>query len=168
MSQKIFLTGRPGIGKTTVIRKVVKQVKERNISLSGFYTQEIRENKRRAGFKIKGLNGYEGILAHVNLNTKYRVGKYSVKLEDIEECIEKLKETESDILVIDEIGKMELYSEKFKTWIENLLNSDKKVIGVIQKRISQKFKAKYNLDLMRVTEKNRNSLPNKIVKLLSF
>lgn len=168
MSKKIFLTGRPGIGKTTVVKKVIERLKDKLIEVEGFYTQEIRKKGKRVGFEIKGLNGFEGILAHVDLNTKYRVGKYNVKLKDLEKCIKRIEKSSPDLYVIDELGKMELYSKKFKKFIDRLLNSEKRVLAVVQKRVIDRYKNREDVEIVEVNHENRDELPIKILNLLKF
>jgi len=112
---KILLTGGPGIGKTTIIKKWISEIYK---EAGGFYTEEIREKGKRIGFKIKTINGKEGILSKIG-SGKHNVGKYTVNIDIFEEIGVKaledaLKNKEVKYIVIDEIGKMELFSEKFK------------------------------------------------------
>lgn len=131
MPKHILLTGKPRTGKTTLLKRIIQDLK----SCGGFYTQEIRKNNQRVGFKIKTLDGKEGVLASKGKQSRFRVGKYGINLKDLEEigvkAIEKaLKEKE--IVVIDEIAKMELFSQQFKDAVLKTLDSDKRLIGVIQ------------------------------------
>ncbi len=129
--KNLFITGKPGCGKTTLIKEILKKLKSK---VSGFYTEEIKEKGKRIGFKIKTLDKKEGILAHINLKSKYQLGKYKVNLKDLEEigvlAIERAIK-EKKIVLIDEIGKMELFSEKFKSAVLKALNSENKVLGTI-------------------------------------
>lgn len=131
MIKNIFITGKPGCGKTTLIKEIAKGLKSK---ISGFYTEEIRENGKRVGFKIRTLDEKEGVLARVNFESEFQVGKYKVNLKDLEEIgitsIEKAIE-EGKIILIDEIGKMELFSEKFKEIVLKALNSKNKILGTI-------------------------------------
>ena len=106
MIKNIFITGKPGCGKTTLIKEISKELKPK---IFGFYTEEIREKEKRVGFKIKTLDKKEGILAHIKFKSKYQVGKYKVNLKDLEEigvsALEKAIK-EKKIVLIDEIGKM--------------------------------------------------------------
>ncbi|MDZ7262785.1 MAG: NTPase [candidate division KSB1 bacterium] len=127
----ILLTGKPGVGKTTLIQRILRISK---LKPGGFYTQEIRERNARVGFEIITLSGQRGILSHINVKSPYRVGKYRVHLEDLDrvavvEIWRALREEE--LVVIDEIGKMELFSEKFKQAVLAALNSEKPVLGTI-------------------------------------
>ena len=131
MIKNIFVTGKPGCGKTTLIIDVLKDL---DLDAGGFYTEEIREEGKRVGFKIKTLNKKEGVLAHIKFKSKYQVGKYKVNLKDLEEigvsALEKAVK-EKKVVLIDEIGKMELFSEKFKRVVLKALNSENKVLGTI-------------------------------------
>jgi len=129
--KNIFITGKPGCGKTTLIKEILKKLKSK---ISGFYTEEIREKGERIGFKIKTLDKKEGILAHINLKSRYQLGKYKVNLKDLEEIgVLAIKRAikEKKIVLIDEIGKMELFSEKFKSAVLKALNSENKVLAAI-------------------------------------
>ena len=108
---KILITGRPGIGKTTLIKKVFNFLSEnfKNLKINGFITEEIREKGKRTGFKIIFLNqNKEFVFASIYFKTNFKIGKYSVKVKEFENEIEKLIliNKDSDLLLIDEIGPM--------------------------------------------------------------
>ncbi|BFI73273.1 nucleoside-triphosphatase THEP1 [Nanoarchaeota archaeon] len=121
---KIFITGKPGVGKTTLIKKIYSNFPEK---FFGFYTEEIRENKERIGFKIITTWGEELLLASKNIRTDYRVKNYFVIKENIDIVSEKILENINinKVILIDEIGKMELYSEKFKELVNIIINDEK-------------------------------------------
>ncbi len=131
----LLLTGPPSVGKTTVLMKVVKALKERGISVGGMISREVREGGRRVGFEILDLSsGRRGWLAHVNQKNGPQVGKYRVNIEDlnsigaqaITEAVEKC-----EAIAIDEIGPMELFSERFKGAVRKALESHKLVLAVV-------------------------------------
>lgn len=161
-TSKILITGAPGIGKTTIIKKIIDNLQKKGCAVDGFYTQEIREQGKRTGFKIIGLRNFEGMLAHVNFKTKHRVGKYFVKVDDLEECIDNIANPE--VLIIDEIGKMELFSEKFKRFIEKILDEDRIVIATVGEKFVRRFGK--NTELIRVTLNNRDSIPEIVLNKL--
>jgi len=105
VKRKVLLTGRPGCGKTTLVRRVVKEVAQ---SAGGFYTEEIRKHRERVGFKIVTLDGKEGMFAHVNFKTQQRLGKYGLDLSLLEtigiEAVRKAVRAR-ELTVIDEIGR---------------------------------------------------------------
>ncbi len=132
--KNFFITGRPGIGKTTMIKRLIKDLK---LDAGGFYTEEIREQGIRKGFRIRSISGEEGIFAHVNIETPYRVSKYGIDIQilntigvkAIDDAIEK-----NTVVIIDEIGRMEIFSPDFQKAVVRALNSKKPVLGVIQQR----------------------------------
>lgn len=152
----LLVTGRPGIGKTTLIAKVIQDYSKVN----GFFTREIKENKRRVGFAIETIDGKKGVLAHVGIKSPFRVSKYKVNLEDIETiCVPSLTK-EGDLVIIDEIGKMELFSEKFKQKVVEVLDAGN-VIATIMERphpFTDRIKRRKDVKIFTVTEENRDEL----------
>lgn len=169
MIKNIFITGKPGCGKTTLIIEIIKEL---NLNAGGFYTQEIREGGVRRGFKIVTLDGQEGILAHVSITSPHRVSKYKVNVKDLEEIgvksiLDSLRENQ--IIVIDEIGKMELFSEKFKKAVFTALNSKNKVLGTIalsSDRFCNEIKKRSDTKIIYLTRENKKEIKKQVIKLL--
>lgn len=133
MVKNILITGRPGSGKSTLIQILIDNFKDRKIS--GIVTPEIRKQNKRYGFKIINIaTGEEEIMASVDINSGKRVSKYQVDVDAIDRFLKKLEDglNEADIIFVDEIGKMELYSQRFKDTVERILDSNKTVIATIQ------------------------------------
>lgn len=167
----ILLTGIPGIGKTTIIEKVLSVCE---LNAGGFYTKEIRNKGIRKGFKIIDLQTRrEGILAHVDIESPFRVGKYGVDPGCFEEIgVKALKEAllERELIVIDEIGKMELFSRPFQEKVMQCLSSSKKVLGSIKEKgnpFVDSIKKREDVTIITVDESNRDFIPEKIINLLS-
>jgi len=169
--KNVLLTGKPGCGKTTVIKEILKKLK--GVKVAGFTTSEIRKSGERKGFKITSLDGEEAIMADINIKSSNRVGKYKVDVDAVENiganALIKGKGN-ADLIVIDEIGKMELFSELFKLSVLDALDSPKKVLGTITKaenKFVEDIKDRDDVLIIEVTRENRNILPDEIVKLLA-
>lgn len=167
--KNILLTGQPGVGKTTLIMKILEEL---SLKAKGFFTEEIREKGVRKGFKIRTLDGQEGILAHVDSTSPKRVGKYGVNVEEFEHigvrALEEALEQESPV-VIDEIGKMELYSERFREILLKVLDRSPLVIATIgQQRDSfiEQVRSRADVAVLVVTPENRESLVDKVKELV--
>ncbi|MEM2960078.1 MAG: NTPase [Candidatus Bathyarchaeia archaeon] len=165
--QHIFLTGPPRIGKTTVVLKVIDDLKRKGIKVGGMVSREILESGIRTGFKIVDLDsGFEGILAHVKQKNGPQLGKYKVCLEDLENvgarAILNACET-ADLIVVDEVGPMELYSEGFKNAVLRALNGGKILLGTIHYRARASFtemiRSREDVEIIEVTYENRGRLP---------
>ena len=167
---KILLTGLPGCGKTTAIMQILEKLKDKKIV--GFYTQEIREGNTRKGFCFNRLDGYTGILAHTNIKTPYRVGKYSVNLEEFEKLIVPIlnaEETDAEIFIIDEIGKMECISGKFISAVRRLFDSDRTIITTIAQKgggFISEIKKHPAARLFNLTIQNQDKVVNEIIKVI--
>jgi nucleoside-triphosphatase len=158
----ILITGKPGIGKTTLIQKVVQSCD----NVAGFYTKEIRKNGRRVGFAIVTMDGKSGVLAHADIDSPFRVSKYKVNIPDIENICVPSIDFNADIIVIDEIGKMELYSESFKDIVLKALDT-KNVVATIMERshpFCNTIKKRKDTTVYTVTKENRDNLVNTVKK----
>ncbi len=137
MNKKILITGPPRCGKSTLISKLIEYfIKEKNYIIYGFLTPEVRKGQERLGFDIVDINTKKSYqLARVgNIKSKYHVGKYKVFIEEFDKYLENLVDIEQkkiNLIIIDEIGKMELYSEKFQMLIKKLFLSKKSIIATI-------------------------------------
>ena len=131
MKRVCLLTGRPGTGKTSLIKQAVAGMRGK---AGGFYTEEIRGGGIREGFRLVTLDGQDATLAHVNIHSPYRVSKYGVDIDSLDRVgVPALHQAAQhcDLVVIDEIGKMELFSADFRETVLQIIDSGKRVLGTI-------------------------------------
>lgn len=170
-SAKILLTGLPGCGKTTSIMKIVADLNCK--SVAGFYTEEIRENKTRKGFRWRRLDGTDWILAHVDIKSRFKVGKYGVDVAGFDKNVVPILDTEqkdAELFVIDEIGKMECLSMKFIAAVRELFASDKFVLATVARRGSGficEVKNYPGVQLFHLTYENQKETVGEVLKILS-
>ncbi len=155
--KNILITGLPGAGKSTLIKKLSEIFKEFNPT--GFYTSEIKENSVITGFEIISLYGDSRTLAHVNLKSKQIVGKYKVDVKGFDHFLENIfsKEKKTGLYIFDEIGKMECKSKKFSKIIIGLFNSEKPVIASISDKgtgLINEIKKRDDIKLFEITPHN--------------
>jgi nucleoside-triphosphatase len=164
--KNILVTGLPGIGKTTLIKDLSSELTR--YRPSGFYTEELREGGVRKGFELVSLDGDRMILSHQDIVTAYRVGKYKVDVAGFEELLAKVRffEPAVGLIIIDEIGKMECLSNKFKEIMEQILDSEKIVVATIALKAGGFIgdsKKRDDVKLFEITKDNRNSLLFEII-----
>ena len=169
MKRICVLTGSPGAGKTTIVREALTKTK---IKAGGFYTEEIRANGLRQGFKIITLDGQNARLAYIGILSPYRVGKYGVDADSLDDigvpAIYKAME-EDDLIVVDEIGKMELFSSQFREAVSKAMDSDKKVLATIMLNsypFADEIKARPEVQVISVTRDTQNQVLDDVIKWL--
>jgi len=171
MKQVYLLTGRPGTGKTSLIRQVVTGIKSK---AGGFYTEEIRSQGVRQGFRLVTLDGQSAILAHVGIHSPYRVSKYGVDIDSLDRVgVSALRRAvkECDLVVIDEIGKMELFSDNFKEIVLQIIDSGKRVLGTIMlspNPWADRIKCQPQVNLIEVTRDNHPQILEELRRWLDI
>jgi len=168
MKRVLLLTGSPRVGKTTVLTKVVNILKEKGYSVGGMISREVREGGVRVGFEILDLTSDKrGWLAHIKQKTGPKVGKYHVNIEDLEsigaEAINNALEI-CDVVAIDEVGPMELFSEKFKDTTHRAMESNKLVIAVVHRKAVTYARNMEETVIYTVSTENRNELSTVIAE----
>jgi nucleoside-triphosphatase len=165
VGQRVLLTGRPGCGKTTLIKRVLEELPQ---CFGGFYTEEIRDYGSRVGFKVVALEGGEVVFAHVDFTTPERVGKYGLDLSALEavgvNAIREAVQAER-LIVIDEIGPMEIRSVVFREAVNDALDSELPVLATIFLRslpFTDAIKSRPDVVLIDVRPDNRERLVSQL------
>ena len=162
--KNIFLTGAPSSGKTTVIKKIIESLEH---PANGFYTEEERVDGKRIGFLMKALDGRMGYLAHQDIKSDFHIRRYGVSIENIENiAVPSITPVKNNIIILDEIGKMECFSMAFKQATVNALDASNIVVGTITfggDDFIREVKKREDMEINEVTEDNRDLLPNVIL-----
>ena len=165
----LLLTSSLGIGKTTILRKVVASLP--TTKLRGFLTDEIRRDKERAGFRLAPFEGDGAVLAHVDSTSPQRVGRYGVEVAALERVVEStLIPADSEALfIVDEIGKMECFSQRFVEAVPALLDSRQLLVATVARKGSgfiEAVKERADIELWEVTRKNRVGMASEVLSWL--
>jgi len=157
--KNIMITGAPGAGKTTIIKRLCVIFKEFNPV--GFITSEIIEDENRVGFEVANLFGDSRVFAHTKLKSKVSVGKYKVDIRTFDDFLDKTfsREKKTGLYIIDEIGKVECASKKFLKLIPELLDSNKPVIAAVADKgtgFIHDIKKREDVILLEITDQNRD------------
>jgi nucleoside-triphosphatase len=168
--KNIMISGMPGVGKTSLLKAILSQLP---LSAGGFVSEEIREGGERVGFSLKSLDGREGILAHKNLPTPHRFGKYYINLDDLEKiAVQSIEEAISnkELIVIDEIGKMELFSPLFRQTVIRALDCPKPLLATLHRGndpFLNSIRKREDTIVFWLTPKNKEEISAEILSLLS-
>ena len=171
---KVGITGLPGAGKTQALLKVIEMLEHEGSTVGGMITEPIREKNSRVGFEVTDwMSKSKGCLAHMQIESKVHVGRYGVDLRMLEEVgVKAINDAVggADIVVIDEVGKMEVESPGFISAVKGALDSSKPLVLTLHKKsrnpLLQDIRRRDDIRILEVTPINRNLLPYKIVKLL--
>lgn len=171
MSVRIFLTGAPGCGKSTVVQNVLARLRVRGVRVAGVLTPETRRAGAagREGFEIIDIaSGTKGVMASVGVSSPYRVSKYGVDVAAIDKIVAASESSisEADAVIIDEIGKMEFFSEKFRMMLEKVLASKKPLLATLHRAMVKDFERRG--EVIQVTAENREKLPAEILERLKI
>ena len=156
---KILLTGSPHVGKSTLLRQLVQSIEH----TQGFMTTEILQNNRRCGFELLSSDGRRIPFAHEQSASTTRVSRYGVDVDVLDTLVDSLSNIETGaLLYIDEIGQMQLHSEKFKELTKRFIAADNSFIGTISSVFHNDFTegvlANPSVEVIEVTIQNRNQL----------
>mgnify|MGYP001614974261 FL=1 len=171
---KIGITGLPGAGKTQALLKVIEMLEADGLKVGGMVTEPILKRGRREGFHVMDWATKERrVFASKDIVSKVMVGWYGVDvgaLDDVGVRALKHATANCDVIVIDEVGKMEVESEGFVAAVKEALDADKPLLLTLHKKsrnpLLQDIRRRDDVRILEVTQVNRNLLPYKIVKLL--
>ena len=166
---RLLIEGRPGSGKTTAAGRLAYLLGERDVAVQGLVTGELREKGTRVGFTVSSFGGEEATLAHVDLPGPPRVSKYGVDLDAFERVALPALESPpaGAVVIIDELGKMELASERFSRTVLQLLDAPVTVVATVQASrhpFTDELKSRPRIELIKLTRANRDELPTELVE----
>ena len=163
----MFLTGLPGVGKSTVVRQVAEKMKLNGVKVGGMTTGDLRSGSARVGFEIRDLlSGEVGTLAHVNESSGPRIARYRVKSVDLDRIgagavLSAIED--ADVIVIDGVGPMELTSKRFRDAVQAALDCGKHVLGTVHRNaqdpLVRRIRSEPGMEVIEVTHENRDALP---------
>ncbi|TVL91153.1 hypothetical protein CD790_17860 [Streptomyces sp. SAJ15] len=173
MPTRILLEGRPGVGKTTAVRRLASLLRTR--TPVGFTTEEIREGTARVGFALETLDGRRAVLAHVTFPGPPRVGRYGVDpgvMDDLAlSALARLSRNPApgDLALVDELGRMELCSSAFREAVRELFTAGIDVVATVHAHhdpFTDALKRRAGVEVVQVTARNRDALPGELAARL--
>ncbi len=174
MRSKILITGPPRSGKSTLISKIIEYYSKKNYVIYGFLTPEVRMGGKRVGFDFEDIySGKRNKLARAgNYKTQFKLGRYSIFIKEFDQMISKLEEVEIqkiDILIIDEIGKMEFFSKKFQEFIKKQFQLDLPIVATVGQKLQHPIKnfilKLSKVNLFNLNRQNQQRVFQKIISL---
>jgi len=173
---KIGITGMPNVGKTSTLKKIIKSLEDHGYVVQGMITEPFIKKKKHLGFyAMNWLSKEKEVFAHIDFDQRETVGKYGIDIEALDKiCVPAIEDAitneDVNIIIIDEIGKMEMLSEKFCEMVIEALDSDKPIIVTLHKKsrtpLLQDVRRRDDIRILEVTPVNRNLLPYKIEKIM--
>jgi nucleoside-triphosphatase len=168
---RLLVEGRPGSGKTTAVIRLVELLRREGVSVSGFVTREVRERGRRVGFALETLDGQRGQLARIGVHGDQRVGRYGVLHDDLKRVAIPALRGPADVVVVDELGKMELGCAAFRDAVTALLDRPVAVVATVHTRpdpFTDELKHRPSVEVVRLTPSNRDDVPSMIAPTLGL
>jgi nucleoside-triphosphatase len=169
---RILLTGSPGSGKTTLVRRLTADLQSNGVHVSGFTTRELRDGAQRVGFTVEEIGGPAAVMAHIKLAGGPRVGRYGVDVAAFERialpAIDRATHAPG-VAVIDELGPMELFSDKFVQAVSRLFNTEVPVVATVHRRahpVTDELKRRLGAEPLTITRDNQDALLAQIISRL--
>ena len=172
----VLVTGPPGVGKTTLIQQIHDQYRNKGINVAGITTREVREGDKRIGFKITNISsGAEGWLARAGDGPGPRVGKYKVVTKYLDSigvvALKQAIDQPNDLVLIDEIGPMEMTSRAFREALADLLSKRGEVVATVKYGSHYPELARVpavNLVSFEISRENREEVYEKITAIVDY
>jgi len=168
MSQNIFIAGIPRSGKSTLLERVLDSL---DVDKKGLITKEVREDGQRTGFEIVTSTGEKRVLASVYIESPIQVSRYFVDVPGFEGLLPTLFNFNDELLYIDEVGQMELYSDKFQDLVRRYLNSQNSFLGTLSRvyehPLIDEIRRRNDITIFDLTPENREETFRKIQALVS-
>ena len=162
MGNVVLISGEPRVGKPTLLKKIVQMIGESNCI--GFYTEEVRNDFDRIGFDCVSLEGKRQRIADVDFKSDVRIGRYGIDVKAFEDfSLQTISDysNKNKIIIIDEIGPIQLLSTKFKQQIDDILISANCVIGTIfydKHPDTDEIKRLPGVKIYSITSENRDTI----------
>jgi len=171
---KIGITGLPNSGKTQLLMKIIEMLEAEDKVVGGMITEAIIFRNRKVGFYVVDwLTKKKRKFAHENIESLVHVEEYGVDMRALDAVgVKAIKNAikDADVIIIDEVGKMEVESQGFVDAVNEAMDCDKPLIMTLHKKsrnpLLQDIRRRDDLRILEVTPVNRNLLPYKILNLM--
>lgn len=173
-SLKIGISGPLGMQKSETIKSIIEMLDEEDISVGGMLTEPIMEDNRQVGFQVMDWQTKEkAVFAHLDLDSPVEVKGYGVDLDSLDEVgVKAIKNAANnqDVVLIDEIGNMQVESEEFFETVKKILEIERPLIITFEKKsrntLLQDLRGRDDVRMLELTDVNKDLLPYKVVDLL--
>lgn len=168
----LLVTGAPGVGKTTALRRVAARLED--LRVEGFFTEEVRDGSGdRVGFRARSFDADDPsaeaggrVIASVDFDGTPRVGKYGVDVPAVDEVSERhLDPGDGDVVIVDEIGKMECHSDRFVARMRELLEGETPTVAAVSRSgdgLIREVKESDRTETWEITRENRDRMPGRV------
>jgi nucleoside-triphosphatase len=172
---KIGITGLPGAGKTKTLLRVIEMLRGEELKIGGMINEPIMDGRRKVGFSVRDIVSNDSqVFAHIDIESRITEGKMGVDLQKFESIAVPAMKTACetcDIIVIDEVGKVEVESQAFIDTVKSVLDAGKPMILTLHKKsrnpLLQDIRRRDDVRILEVTPTNRNLLPHKVIRLMN-
>ena len=167
----LLIVGRPGVGKTTLVKRLIRAVRPH--AIDGFLTEECREAEQRVGFWLSPLDGRQVLLAHRQFERGPRVGPYRVNVEVLDRIAVPVIERgirHAFLLFLDELGRMELCSPRFEQAVQEAFDRGPSIVataGLASLPLLNALKQRKDVELVPLSSANRELVEEELAARLS-